>query len=442
MDGAVGLDGVLRAEAVLDDHEGKLVAVIDLVQGKAKALGVDLPAPLAALEVGVLAAEGHVARGLLDAMRAHDVGHVVAEAVEVDRALAEKLLVAGLHLELDAVLLPEAPRVARIVTAGLDVRAVPVHAAHRGLVGEDVGRVASRGIAQDEAVHVAELDLGIVLVSVLDELGRGDELMVERLVAALGVIGNAGHGAAVALERAEREDRAHGHGAGVDLVEGEPIVDRVMPAVEHGLAVGEEEVDEPAIGPAVVLLDEVIGELVVADGHERLDAVVVQAGEDLVVELEAGLVGLALLARREESRPVDGHAEHREAHLGEEGDVLLVVVVEVGRLVARVERTVLEHGVYLARRVLVAPAHVIGHRGALAVDVPRSLILVRSRGAAPEEAFLHPHVRPLSHSTCPTDPLADDDTGTNDANHVPRDKKSPGHTSRHRPCRASNASGE
>ena len=41
----------------------------------------------------------------------------------------------------------------------------------------------------------------------------------------------------------EPEDAAYGHGAGVDLVEGEPVLDFVLVALEDGFAVVHVEVD-------------------------------------------------------------------------------------------------------------------------------------------------------------------------------------------------------
>jgi hypothetical protein len=68
---------------------------------------------------------------------------------------------------------------------------------------------------------------------------------------------------------------------------------------------------------------------VVADRHQRLDAVALEFVQDPVVEGQALLVGGLLVPAREDPGPGDGEAEDREAHLGEQGDVLGVAVVKV-----------------------------------------------------------------------------------------------------------------
>ena len=63
-------DLVQRTQAVFHDHHGHLIAVIHLVKGKAQAIGVNLPAPLARLEVRVDAATHDVAFSLSAGRRA------------------------------------------------------------------------------------------------------------------------------------------------------------------------------------------------------------------------------------------------------------------------------------------------------------------------------------------------------------------------------------
>ena len=118
-------------------------------------------------------------------MRAHGAGHVVGESVEVHLAGGDILEVTGLHRELDVVFGPETLGVERVGTAHLDVGAVPVHTVHLELVGEHVGGIARTRVAQDEAVHIAHLELRVLLVSELDHAAMRHELMVQGLVALL-----------------------------------------------------------------------------------------------------------------------------------------------------------------------------------------------------------------------------------------------------------------
>ena len=122
-------------------------------------------------------------------------------------------------------------------------------------------------------------------------------------------------------------------------------------------------------------------------GHERLDIVGAQAVEDAVVEGEAGLVGLGVVAVGEDAAPRDGHAEHVEAHLGEQRDILLVVMVEVDTVMIGVEAVGVDVDRNLARLLVAATQEVVVDRRTAAVNVPSALKLIGGRGAAPIETL-------------------------------------------------------
>ena len=145
------------------------------------------------------------------------------------------------------------------------------------------------------------------------------------------------------------------HGHHVLLVDGQPVLHAVVIAVDNGLCVREENLNQLTRCPAVVALDQGVRQLVVRQRHQRRDAVGDAAVEDLVVEREAGLVGLAV-ALGEDTAPVDGHTEDVPAHLGEEGDVLLIVMIEVGGLMAGIQCIGIEHLIHLARDAMNAVA--------------------------------------------------------------------------------------
>ncbi len=199
-------------------------------------------------------------------------------------------------------------------------------------------------------------------------------------------------GGVVVLALLEHDARAHERQVEdhVDLVEGEPVLNEALVARKEGGGQALVELDELAAAPAAVLLDEMDRAVEVRDGHERLDAVGLAGAEDVLVEGEAGLVGGFLVAVGEDARPGDGHAEGLEAHLGEEGDVLLVVVIEVDAGLGGVVVAVLEvEHLALAgndgEAVLAVRGHVdVGE--AAAVHVVGALALVRGGRAAPEEA--------------------------------------------------------
>ena len=120
-------------------------------------------------------------------------------------------------------------------------------------------------------------------------------------------------------------------------------------------------------------------------GHERLDAVLAAAVEDAVVEREAGLVGLGVVAVGEDAAPGDGHAEHVEAHLSEQRDVLLVMMVEVDAVVIGIEHVGLDVDRDLTRLLVATAGEVVVDGGASPIDVPRALELIGRSGATPIE---------------------------------------------------------
>ena len=208
---------------------------------------------------------------------------------------------------------------------------------------------------------------------------------MQSLQAGLGVIRCAHGGAFVALHGTGGKHLTKGHHACVDLVEGQPVFDLILVALKDGLAVVHVETDQLAGSPAVVLFHQSVGQLVVADGDQRLDAVLLAAVEHTVVELQTLLIGFRFPAVGEDAGPVDGGAEGLEAQLGKQGDILLVVVVEIDRLMAGVQTVRVDGGGHpLGHGVGTVGAH-IGHAGALAVHIPCALKLVGSTGAAPQE---------------------------------------------------------
>ena len=190
----------------------------------------------------------------------------------------------------------------------------------------------------------------------------------------------------------------------VDLVKGEPVLHQALVAGEDRGREVLVEVDELAVSPAAVLLDEVDRAVEVRDGHERLDAVRLALTEYVLVESQAGLVGLGLVAVGEDTGPGQAHAEGLKAHLGEEGDVLLVVVVEIDAGLRGIVIAVLkvEH-LALAGDHRIALGAVRGHvhvGQAAAVHVVGALALVGSRRAAPQEVITESHASILSYAAC------------------------------------------
>ena len=190
----------------------------------------------------------------------------------------------------------------------------------------------------------------------------------------------------------------------IDLVEGKPVLYQALVAGEDRGREVLVEVDELAVAPAAVLLDEMDRAVEVRNGHERLDTVCLTLAEHVLVKCQAGLVGLGLVTVGEDSSPRQAHAEGLKAHLGKESDVLLVVVVEIDAGLRGIVIAVLEvEHLALAgdHRIALGAMRRHVHVGqAAAIHVVGALALVGSRCAAPQEVFTESHTSILSHAVC------------------------------------------
>ena len=190
----------------------------------------------------------------------------------------------------------------------------------------------------------------------------------------------------------------------IDLVEGEPVLHQALVAGEDRGREVLVEVDELAVAPAAVLLDEMDRAVEVRNGHERLDTLCLTLAEHVLVKCQAVLVGLGLVTVGEDAGPRQAHAEGLKAHLGEEGDVLLVVVVEIDAGLRGIVIAVLEvEHLALAgdHRIALGAMRRHVHVGqAAAIHVVGALALVGSRCAAPQEVFTESHASILSHAVC------------------------------------------
>ena len=105
VDGAILLDNILGAQAVLNHKQRLLITVVQVVKGDAEAQRIDGPAPLALLQVGVLGAGEGVALGALDIGvigTGGAAGAVIAKADEVDDIGGQDPAVLVRHAHIDA----------------------------------------------------------------------------------------------------------------------------------------------------------------------------------------------------------------------------------------------------------------------------------------------------------------------------------------------------
>ena len=236
-----------------------------------------------------------------------------------------------------------------------------------------------------------------------DALGARQELMVQGVEARLRVVPVAvakGHGRVSCLghHAAAHHAAKAAHEQAIDLVKGEPVAHQALVLGHDGAGVVEVEIDELGVLPAAVVFGQAIGQLVVAEGDHGLDVLLLTSLEHAAVELDAGLVGLGLVAVGEDAAPVDGHAVALKAHLAKELDVVEIVMVHVHGLVAGI--VVLGQNAVgnVARLGDRAAGHDVGNAEALAVLVVSAFALIGGSGTAPQKSIGKSHVG--SFRTC------------------------------------------
>lgn len=177
----------------------------------------------------------------------------------------------------------------------------------------------------------------------------------------------------------------------VDLVEGQPVFHLAPVPVEQHLTVMHIGIHHAAVLPAAVFFDEGNGRIKVADGNKRLDPIFMAFIEHGIVEGKALFARLGIIAVWQDAGPCDGQPETPEAHLGKEGDILFVVVIQVNGLVAGVIVPVVafQHFQPAQRHrkaVSAKRGHIHGGK-ALAARLPCAFALVGSGGTAPQKIF-------------------------------------------------------
>ena len=398
VDGTILLDNILGAQAVLNHKQRLLITVVQVVERNAEAQWIDGPAPLALLQVGVLGAGEGVALGALDIGvigTGGATGAVIAKADEVDGVGGQDLAVLVRHAHIDTQTLELLDGIGRVVATALNVDEevivliVELRLAH-------IARTTAVGVVATCGEHAANLDLGVDLVGNLGCPSAGNELVVGgQVLDSLLVL------ALLKDQTGTHKRQVQDH---IDLVKGKPVLHQTLVAGEDRGCKVLVEVDELAVAPAAVLLDEVNRAVEMRDGHERLDAVRLALAEYVLVEGQAGLVGLGLVTVGEDAGPSQAHTEGLKAHLGKESNVLLLVVIEIdaglrGIVIAVLE---VEHFTLAGdHRIALGAVRSHVHVGkAAAVHVIGALALVGSRRAAPQKVFTKSHASILSYAAC------------------------------------------
>ena len=403
MNGAVLFHLIKGAKTVLHDHERHFgVSVMQKVQCVPKAVRIDLPAPIRGLQIGVLRVFDHVAcRHLRIRILRHAAGLVIREGVQVDRSLLENLEVALLDEGgVNPVVLKELKGKLRILSADLHVAAQIVLEIVLSLESKHIGRIGRQRIYRDMADHIADDIIGVDLMAQLDCKRRREEFMVKRRVRFL----------QIALQLCQRDrviradivlihkpkaiqvaDPALAHAGDVDLIESQPVPDLSFITPKYSLRIAQEEVDGLPGIESVVLGHDIPRNLVVAQRHQRLNAVFAALVKHLVIEGQTRLIGLFVVSIGENPAPVDGKPETGKSHLCKQRDVLFVMMIEVDCLMAGIKRRLVRSGEEGSGRIHIAAQQHIRHTQSFAILQIRAFALICGHSAAPQKVLGKSH---------------------------------------------------
>ena len=171
----------------------------------------------------------------------------------------------------------------------------------------------------------------------------------------------------------------------VDLIEGHPVLHFMLIALEDHFCKTNEKVDQLTVAPAAVFRHQVERHLEVRKRNNRFDAVLQAFVEQIVIEFQASLIRLPLVAFREDTRPGDGGTETFEPHLGKESDVFFITMVEINGFMVRVILP-FQHAVGdFTRYAMRTRRHDVGNAYALAALFPAAFQLMRRNGTTPQK---------------------------------------------------------
>ena len=252
--------------------------------------------------------------------------------------------------------------------------------------GDHVVGCGGQRIGRHREDHAADLGVRDDLMPDLDCTCRGNELMMTRLIEV--------RQRQLRLRRhdAAREQRLVQHG--VDLVERQPVFYFIPIARKDRAYIAFVEADEVVTHPAVVCFRKMKRRLIVRDRDERLDAVFPALVEEIIVELQPCLVRLRIIPVRIDAAPRNRRAEHLEPHLGKEGNIFPIPMVEVNRRELQIVR-----GRLCRRCPHDAVRHDVLNVEPLAVRMVRTLALICGDRPAPEEILRKCHTLLLPHIT-------------------------------------------
>ena len=302
----------------------------------------------------------------------------------------------------DAFLVEDRLCIAGVVTAHKDIREQIESRLRLLLQLQEVVGIAGIRIGKESCTHAADFVVRVDLMSQLHHLCRGHQLIVDLFIAALQI------GRCLVDHLAQ-------HQRNVDLIEGVPDGGQTLVLSQADPCKLDVFVDQLPVRPAAPVLDVKSRHIVLVQRDHRLDAIFPALFEHIAVELHAFLVHALFHTVGVNACPGDREIQRPEAHLTQQGDVLLVVMVEIRCLVVGVKNAILQDvlcpfGQHAAHHrnlalgavrhpiaghthaVLICPQKIVCLRGRLAVLIPGTFDLRSADVAAPQKILRKCHI--------------------------------------------------
>ena len=326
MDTAVFFHGVRCAESVFDNEQRLFIAVIQGIKSNPQSERIDLPAPVACLEIRIddcfkyRISAGMVLDDLRIGRRA--AGTVITEADVIDRSFLQCLQIFFRAVKNNPFLLHTLPRPDRIGTTRLGIdKEIVVPVFFKPF--PDIVRIAGIRIVLTGRQHASHHRIRHHLVGHLHGFCACDKFIVRRLIFDLGRI----------LAFFKDKTRAHKRQVQqhIDLVECDPVFNQILIVFKQHLAVLQVGIDHASVFPAAVPFDEFYRRIKMIDRDQRFDAVLPAFFKQGTVERDALFIRDIIIPIRQDARPGNRKTVYLEAHLRKERNILFVVMVHIDR---------------------------------------------------------------------------------------------------------------
>ena len=97
------------------------------------------------------------------------------------------------------------------------------------------------------------------------------KLMMQRLITNLHLVRNRIHRPGITFYRTEGKNCTHRHRAGVDFVEGQPVLDFILVTLENHFTVAHKAVNDFPRIPAIVFFHKPVRNLIMGNSNKRLN---------------------------------------------------------------------------------------------------------------------------------------------------------------------------